>query len=536
MDLKIFDSIIFGELRPFFGENKNEAYFTSKLNPQFTLPDNMEQFEDQLRIALKEHPLLLDSEEYLINLNPDEKVIDITSIRDDIFEPLIDIDTPPPFNFTTEFYFYLIKNDATRVRLKLIKEINVVNNQNDAVFIIKKLITQIEFLLSNLGKEIKALPKIQSQYRETPENETEPERIQKNTHYIFNFLLLTLVRLYFELDKLFSEIFKINFKSKDQLLSNVVGMSNNQYKLQELSKSFAILTVKKITEEKPFDVAKAFSIWTELNMYFQNDKSNQKLEQAIAAIENKLFMQPVWLESKDYSFTDLHSYKLFDEISSRVKESCKNAINKKDYGYERLEIVNGFIDPISKHFKGHNFESELIDNSIPRNIFKWLGIQTKLYSSELSKSFTQPVVITQEKEVQQDRKSESLFAPEKDDFRDIKKGVLKYEQIIKNPDRFARFEELLYENHYIGTNYVFKKKHGQINEMAMIYHYLINMSYFNERCLPTIRKITDLDIRNFLNYRYQADIIKQFNTFSNNTKEINTFVENNRWLEKLPHC
>ena len=235
MDLRIFDSIIFGELRPFFGENKNEAYFTSKLNPQFTLPDNMEQFEDQLRIALKEHPLLLDSEEYLINLNPDEKVIDITSIRDDIFEPLIDIDTPPPFNFTTEFYFYLIKNDATRVRSKLIKEINVVNNQDDAVFIIKKVITQIEFLLSNLGKEIKALPKIQSQYYETPENETEPERIQKNTHYIFNFLLLTLVRLYYEMDTLFSEIFKIQFKSKYQLLSNVVGIPDNSYKVHELS-------------------------------------------------------------------------------------------------------------------------------------------------------------------------------------------------------------------------------------------------------------------------------------------------------------
>lgn len=535
MDLRIFDSIIFGELRPFFGENKNEAYFTSKLNPQFTLPDNMEQFEDQLRIALKDHPLLLDSEEYLIKLNPDEKVIEITSIRDDIFEPLIDIDIQPPFNSTTEFYYYLIKNVEARSLSKLFSEVNAVGNPIDAKFIIQKTISQIEFLLKNLSSELKALS-VNDNYYEESKNETDSERIKKNTHYVFTILKRILIRLYYEMETQFSSSFDIAFKPQLQFYSEVVGEKHPALVVREMSKSFAIVTVKKIIEAAKFDVAKAYSIWTELNIYFQNDKSNIKLEQALAAIENKLILESNLLESKNYSFTDLHSYKLFDDISSQVKEICKKAINKKDYGFERLETVDDFIDAISKQFKGHNFENELIDNSIPRNIFKWLGIQTKLYSSELSKSFAQQVVIPQEKEVQEDRKSESLFTPPKDDFRDIKKGVLKYGQIIKNPDRFARFEELLHENHYIANNYVFNKKHGQINEMAMIYHYLINMSYFNERCLPTIRKITDLDIRNFLNYRYQADIVKQFNTFSNNTKEINTFVENNRWLEKLPHC
>lgn len=392
MDLRIFDSIIFGELRPFLSENKTEDYFESKLRPKFTIPENSDQFEDQLKIALQNHPYLYGQNEFLINLDPEKETIEIKLPKDDIFEPHFDIDTPQPFNYTTEFYFYLIKNEAARIRTQLISEIEFVNNQDDAVFIIKKVITQLEFLLSNLGKEIKALPDIQSHYNVTPKNESESERIQKNTHYIFNFLLLTLVRLYYEMETLFAETFEIQFKSKENLFYNVIGKPNDSHKKLELSKNTAINYVKKNIEAQDFDVVKAYKNWAELIKYFKNDNKNHKLERAIAAIENKLFLQTDLLKPNNYTFAELHSYKFFDDVSSQVKDICNGAINLKVYGFERLEVVDGFIDAISKQFKGHDFENESVDNSVPRNLLKWLNILAKLYGNELSKAFSQDAI------------------------------------------------------------------------------------------------------------------------------------------------
>ena len=52
------------------------------------------------------------------------------------------------------------------------------------------------------------------------------------------------------------------------------------------------------------------------------------------------------------------------------------------------------------------------------------------------------------------------------------------EAIIKTPTRFASFEESLFQNGYIDENYKFVDKHGMKNEMAAIYHQLINKGYF----------------------------------------------------------
>ena len=68
MDLKIFNSILFGELQPYSGQNKEEKYFADKLKPSFVMPGNVDEFEEALNKALKDHPLLLEKEEYFINL------------------------------------------------------------------------------------------------------------------------------------------------------------------------------------------------------------------------------------------------------------------------------------------------------------------------------------------------------------------------------------------------------------------------------------------------------------------------------------
>ena len=54
MDLKIFNSILFGELQPYSGQNKEEKYFADKLKPSFVMPGNVEEFEEALDVSYEQ--------------------------------------------------------------------------------------------------------------------------------------------------------------------------------------------------------------------------------------------------------------------------------------------------------------------------------------------------------------------------------------------------------------------------------------------------------------------------------------------------
>lgn len=120
------------------------------------------------------------------------------------------------------------------------------------------------------------------------------------------------------------------------------------------------------------------------------------------------------------------------------------------------------------------------------------------------------------------------------DFRDTSKGILSYDAIIKSPTRFASFEESLFQNGYIDENYKFVDKHGMKNEMAAIYHQLINKGYFHQRTFQPTKQIKDVDIRKFLDHRYQANLDKQFRTYRQNPEQLAEYIDSQYWLTKLP--
>lgn len=121
----------------------------------------------------------------------------------------------------------------------------------------------------------------------------------------------------------------------------------------------------------------------------------------------------------------------------------------------------------------------------------------------------------------------------KSDIRATTKGVLDYKTIIKNDTRFASFEEQLFLNGYIDKDYNFYNKHGQIQELAAIYHVLINKGYFSPRDFNKGKTLKPLDYRKFLDHRYNAKTDKQFRLLGNAPEKVAEFLENNYWLDNL---
>lgn len=129
-----------------------------------------------------------------------------------------------------------------------------------------------------------------------------------------------------------------------------------------------------------------------------------------------------------------------------------------------------------------------------------------------------------------------IFNPIRNDIRTDKKGIFSYEQLIKNPSRFADFESKLFENGLIDEDYSFKDEYGQKKTLAAIYHQLIRKSYFNKRIFPENIENTDLIIRKFLDYRYSANVDKQFRNWANTQTSLLSFIEKDYWLDNIPSC
>lgn len=120
------------------------------------------------------------------------------------------------------------------------------------------------------------------------------------------------------------------------------------------------------------------------------------------------------------------------------------------------------------------------------------------------------------------------------DFREAANGILSYDEIIKNPTYFARFEEKLFQNGYIKSDHKFSDEHGLKNGFAAIYHILINKGYFNSRVFNPNRKISQTAIRKFLDYRYFTNTDQQFRKHIREPELLHKFLQVNIWIRDLP--
>jgi hypothetical protein len=128
------------------------------------------------------------------------------------------------------------------------------------------------------------------------------------------------------------------------------------------------------------------------------------------------------------------------------------------------------------------------------------------------------------------------FKPIMDDIRDSAKDVSSYHYIVKNPERFAMLEDKLFANDYLNLDYSFTDKHGYKNELAIIYHLIIEKGYFKKFNDSSSKPFKVRDFVKFLDHRYKTNIDKQFRTYKDKIEERTEFIELRPWLVSLPSC
>ncbi len=183
---------------------------------------------------------------------------------------------------------------------------------------------------------------------------------------------------------------------------------------------------------------------------------------------------------------------------------------------------------IQEHFKDYLKEDYISEEELYEIYFR---------EPAPSPSFIFPSTVqtlSQAKQIVEKPKEE--FKVIRGDIKLYSKGVLSYSDIIKNPSRFADFEEKLYKNGLLTINYKYLESHGTRQLMAAIYHQLIRKGYFNERKFNPNRPIAPIDIRKFLDNRYECNLDTQFRSWNNKLTDLLQIIEKHYWIDSLPPC
>lgn len=255
---------------------------------------------------------------------------------------------------------------------------------------------------------------------------------------------------------------------------------------------------------------------------------------------------------------DEHKYFLVNNFLLReIEPLCKMVFNKiveNEYSEELLKPMNNvkkfdfgkadmaFIYNLLKHhyvrlylevqetYSSFVNGEHLSENELYATLFREFAPTPPVINDAQIIEIKEPTVASIE------NRSKSEFKRITSDFRSPKKGVLEYEQIIKNPERFASVEEDLFTEGLIDRNLNFIDGYGKKTVLSIICYHLIRKGYFNKKRFRPNREITERDITRFLEYRYNTEFDKMYRLTKDKDEVINQYIDNNYWLSKLTSC
>jgi len=219
--------------------------------------------------------------------------------------------------------------------------------------------------------------------------------------------------------------------------------------------------------------------------------------------------------TEQIEFTTLHK----TNINSAVNESYIFHLLKHHTVRLILEIQESYSEFLnSEPLTIDEIYNKYFNESPPEKSFI---IEAGEYPSTIKPTQTSPT------------KSIQLFNVILDDIRKPINGIYNYSQLIKNPSRFSKVEEDMFQYELINNDYEFKNKYGQKQYLAALYFQLIKKGYFFDRIFPGNIEIKPLFIRKFLDYRYNTNTDKQFRNWNNNQEKLSVFIEKDYCLDHI---
>lgn len=181
MELTIFKSIVYGELKPWASNSINDKFYRQNLSANFMKPTHfINDYYKTLKELHKDKPNLFKVdglEIYLLQPN--------TDINHEILYPLVEVALADPTTSTQKFYHFLLINEATRLTDRVFKCINKDIDKIQKKEIIQNVVKSCKDVLFCIGTDQETFPKTDLTAYVIPQLITNVIRFLKETEKLY---------------------------------------------------------------------------------------------------------------------------------------------------------------------------------------------------------------------------------------------------------------------------------------------------------------------------------------------------------------
>ena len=181
MDLTIFKSIVYGELKPWASNAINEKFYRQNMFANFMKPTpTINEYYKALKELHKDKPNLFKEdglETYIAQPN--------TDISHEILHPLVEVTLAEPITTTQKFYHFLLLNEATRLTDRVFKSINKDIDEIQKMEIIQNVVKSCKALLFEIGTDQQYYDKTELTTYVIPQLITNVIRFLKETELLY---------------------------------------------------------------------------------------------------------------------------------------------------------------------------------------------------------------------------------------------------------------------------------------------------------------------------------------------------------------
>lgn len=181
MELTIFKSIIYGELKPWASNAINEKFYRQNLSPSFIKPTHtINEYYKALKELHKDKQSLFGKDGLEIYLTQPD-----TEIHHEILHPLVEVSLDEPNSATQRFYHFLIYNEATRLTDRVFKCMNKEIGEIQKKEIIQNVVKSCKDLLFCIGTDQQYFEKTELTLYVVPQLITNTIRFLKETELLY---------------------------------------------------------------------------------------------------------------------------------------------------------------------------------------------------------------------------------------------------------------------------------------------------------------------------------------------------------------
>jgi len=467
MELRIFNSILFNELRPWQPDNLVDLNFIEKLRlVDDTDPVSSLDLFDRLNILLSHHPRLIDFSECYLR-----------PTKEPLIPSIFLSESSSPFDAPTEFYKKLIKIECIRARNNYCAAIDDALEYVDKQYRANIAWKNIRYIIVN-AHDIS-----HHQFNYVVSGEKTPEYFHarkkiRNSCSVLSELKIQCIILFFEIQTIFKE-YLTTTETPDHFFRYVLKQDAHydpelEYSSYYYERQIDLLCKQSDTSTKPI-----VALHTEIKDLIIDGRNS--LIKAFTALENLMFLKHGNIKKIQLSFANLANPAISAMLFDEERQIISHQINQLAYGNQRYDQIQECLESLASLPLDSQIQIPIHSLSSPRRLQSWLRNQSETYRINLS----------------------AVFSIEPDPLEDLKKRAnpLPKKKVATLDENKKAAKEML--NFMSGIN-IRQEKIMSADNFSRMINYTFHLIETDD-IPPNIKKIPQVGVSNeFIRYTYYS--------------------------------